>query len=158
MDARSTSRVDLYSSRDSADFPIDDKAQLLDTTERLERSTRQLRSGRQLAVETEQVGAEILGELGHQREVITRARERVRVLRRKMFPPNFRNSTSHWLVLTTGFPFQMRETSHEVGRSSQLLTSMLRKAFQNRIAGQLAIGLVVFVFVLVIIISIKNHI
>lgn len=52
----------------------------------------------------------------------------------------------------------MRETNHEVGRSSQLLTSMLRKAFQNRIAGQLAIGTVVFVFVLVIILSIKNHI
>ncbi|XP_003743209.1 vesicle transport through interaction with t-SNAREs homolog 1A-like [Galendromus occidentalis] len=128
LDAKSTSRVDLYSSRESGDFPIDDKAQLLDTTERLERSTRQLRAGRQLAVETEQVGAEILGELGNQREVITRARER------------------------------MRETSHEVGRSSQLLTSMLRKAFQNRIAGQLAIGTVVFVLVLVVILSIKNHI
>ncbi|OQR68518.1 vesicle transport through interaction with t-SNAREs1A-like [Tropilaelaps mercedesae] len=128
MDARSTSRVDLHTSRDSGDFPVDDKAQLLDNTDRLDRSARQLAAGRQIALETEQVGAEILSELGHQREVITRARERI------------------------------RDTNDDVTRSSQLLTSMLRKAFQNKVAGQLAVGAVAFGLALAIILSIRNHI
>ncbi|XP_022647681.1 vesicle transport through interaction with t-SNAREs homolog 1A-like [Varroa jacobsoni] len=127
LDARSTSRVDLYISRDSNDFPTDDKAQLLDNTDRLERATRQLKAGRQVAIETEQVGAEILSELGHQREVITRARERI------------------------------RDTNDDVTRSSQLLTSMIRKAFQSKVAVQLAVGIVVFGFVLAIVLSIRNH-
>lgn len=52
---------------------------------------------------------------------------------------------------------QVRDTNDDVTRSSQLLTGMIRKAFQNRIAGQLAIGIVAFGFVLAIVLSIRNH-
>uniref|UniRef100_A0A8C6SMF0 Vesicle transport through interaction with t-SNAREs homolog 1A n=1 Tax=Neogobius melanostomus TaxID=47308 RepID=A0A8C6SMF0_9GOBI len=53
------------------------RAHLLDNTERLERSSRRLEAGYQIAVETEQVGQEILSNLHSDREKIQRARERV---------------------------------------------------------------------------------
>ncbi|KAF1598564.1 UNVERIFIED_CONTAM: hypothetical protein FQV16_0006908, partial [Eudyptes robustus] len=53
------------------------RAHLLDNTERLERSSRRLEAGYQIAVETEQIGQEMLENLSHDREKIQRARERV---------------------------------------------------------------------------------
>uniref|UniRef100_UPI00398E5875 vesicle transport through interaction with t-SNAREs homolog 1A isoform X2 n=1 Tax=Pristiophorus japonicus TaxID=55135 RepID=UPI00398E5875 len=72
------------------------RACLLDNTERLERSTRRLEAGYQLTVETEQIGQEILENLHHDKEKIQRARER------------------------------LRETDTNLGKSSRILTGMLR--------------------------------
>ncbi|XP_043911788.1 vesicle transport through interaction with t-SNAREs homolog 1A isoform X2 [Protopterus annectens] len=75
------------------------RAHLLDNTEKLERSSRRLEAGYQIAVETEQVGQEILENLSHDREKIQRARER------------------------------LRETDANLGKSSRILTGMLRRTF-----------------------------
>ncbi|XP_026968389.1 vesicle transport through interaction with t-SNAREs homolog 1A isoform X2 [Orcinus orca] len=72
------------------------RAHLLDNTERLERSSRRLEAGYQIAVETEQIGQEMLENLSHDREKIQRARER------------------------------LRETDANLGKSSRVLTGMLR--------------------------------
>ncbi|XP_038128581.1 vesicle transport through interaction with t-SNAREs homolog 1A isoform X3 [Cyprinodon tularosa] len=75
----------------------EERAHLLDNTERLERSSRRLEAGYQIAVETEQVGQEILSNLHTDREKIQRARER------------------------------LRETDANLGKSSRVLTGMLRR-------------------------------
>uniref|UniRef100_A0A8C5I8X5 t-SNARE coiled-coil homology domain-containing protein n=1 Tax=Gouania willdenowi TaxID=441366 RepID=A0A8C5I8X5_GOUWI len=56
----------------------EERAHLLDNAEKLERSSRRLEAGYQIAVETEQVGQEILSNLHSDREKIQRARERLR--------------------------------------------------------------------------------
>uniref|UniRef100_A0ABI7W1N2 t-SNARE coiled-coil homology domain-containing protein n=1 Tax=Felis catus TaxID=9685 RepID=A0ABI7W1N2_FELCA len=81
----------------------EERAHLLDNTERLERSSRRLEAGYQIAVETEQIGQEMLENLSHDREKIQRARER------------------------------LRETDANLGKSSRVLTGMLRRIIQNRI-------------------------
>ncbi|XP_078499910.1 vesicle transport through interaction with t-SNAREs homolog 1A isoform X2 [Lissotriton helveticus] len=73
------------------------RAHLLDNTEKLERSSRRLEAGYQIAVETEQIGQDILENLNHDREKIQRARER------------------------------LRETDTNLGKSSRILTGMLRR-------------------------------
>uniref|UniRef100_G3NBN3 Vesicle transport through interaction with t-SNAREs 1A n=1 Tax=Gasterosteus aculeatus aculeatus TaxID=481459 RepID=G3NBN3_GASAC len=80
-----------------ADVPNEERAHLLDNTEKLERSSRRLEAGYQIAVETEQVGQEILSNLNSDREKIQRARER------------------------------LRETDANLGKSSRILTGMLRR-------------------------------
>ncbi|XP_008312088.1 vesicle transport through interaction with t-SNAREs homolog 1A isoform X3 [Cynoglossus semilaevis] len=75
----------------------EERAHLLDNTEKLERSSRRLEAGYQIAVETEQVGQEILSNLHTDREKIQRARER------------------------------LRETDANLGKSSRILTGMLRR-------------------------------
>ncbi|XP_029703300.1 vesicle transport through interaction with t-SNAREs homolog 1A isoform X3 [Takifugu rubripes] len=75
----------------------EERAHLLDNTEKLERSSRRLQAGYQIAVETEQVGQEILTNLHTDREKIQRARER------------------------------LRETDANLGKSSRILTGMLRR-------------------------------
>ncbi|XP_029703309.1 vesicle transport through interaction with t-SNAREs homolog 1A isoform X4 [Takifugu rubripes] len=76
----------------------EERAHLLDNTEKLERSSRRLQAGYQIAVETEQVGQEILTNLHTDREKIQRARER------------------------------LRETDANLGKSSRILTGMLRRS------------------------------
>ena len=56
------------------------KDRLIDNTETLERSSRKLDQGHNLLHETESVGASVLTDLQHQREVLSRARNRVRFL------------------------------------------------------------------------------
>ncbi|XP_076419440.1 vesicle transport through interaction with t-SNAREs homolog 1A isoform X7 [Peromyscus maniculatus bairdii] len=78
------------------------RAHLLDNTERLERSSRRLEAGYQIAVETgknseKQIGQEMLENLSHDREKIQRARDR------------------------------LRETDANLGKSSRILTGMLRR-------------------------------
>uniref|UniRef100_A0A8D0BXH5 Vesicle transport through interaction with t-SNAREs homolog 1A n=1 Tax=Salvator merianae TaxID=96440 RepID=A0A8D0BXH5_SALMN len=103
------------------------RAHLLDNTERLERSSRRLEAGYQIAVETEQVGQEILENLSHDREKIQRARER------------------------------LRETDANLGKSSRILTGMLRRIIQNRILIVILGIIVIFAVVLVIYFSLKGH-
>ncbi|XP_041125457.1 vesicle transport through interaction with t-SNAREs homolog 1A isoform X3 [Polyodon spathula] len=75
----------------------EERAHLLDNAEKLERSSRRLEAGYQIAVETEQVGQEILENLHHDREKIQRSRDR------------------------------LRETDANLGKSSRILTGMLRR-------------------------------
>ncbi|XP_068112676.1 vesicle transport through interaction with t-SNAREs homolog 1A isoform X4 [Hyperolius riggenbachi] len=75
----------------------EERAHLLDNTEVLERSSRRLEAGYQIAVETEQIGQNILENLSQDREKIQRSRER------------------------------LRETDTNLGKSSRILTGMLRR-------------------------------
>uniref|UniRef100_A0AAZ3RHY9 t-SNARE coiled-coil homology domain-containing protein n=1 Tax=Oncorhynchus tshawytscha TaxID=74940 RepID=A0AAZ3RHY9_ONCTS len=79
------------------------RAHLLDNTEKLERSSRRLDAGYQIAVETEQVGQEILANLHTDREKIQRSRDR------------------------------LRETDANLGKSSRILTGMLRRSKRRSI-------------------------
>ncbi|XP_031438802.1 vesicle transport through interaction with t-SNAREs homolog 1A isoform X2 [Clupea harengus] len=96
------------------------RAHLLDNTEMLERSSRRLAAGYQIAVETEQVGQEILSNLNSDREKIQRSRDR------------------------------LRETDANLGKSSRILTAMLRRIIQNRIL----IFILGAIFLLVIVLAI----
>lgn len=81
----------------------DQRARLLDNTERVERSGRQLEEGYKMCVETEQIGVDIMNNLHRDREVIERARERT------------------------------RGTDKTLSKSSRILTGMMRRIIQNRI-------------------------
>ena len=50
---------------------------LLDNSESLERSSRKLDQGQELLTETEAIGASVLNDLEHQKEVLFRSRNRV---------------------------------------------------------------------------------
>ena len=56
------------------------KDRLIDNTETLERSSRKLDQGHNLLHETESVGASVLTDLQHQREILSRSRNRVKIL------------------------------------------------------------------------------
>lgn len=103
------------------------KACLLDNTERLERSTRRLEAGYQLTVETEQIGQEILENLHHDKEKIQRARER------------------------------LRETDTNLGKSSRILTGMLRRIIQNRIVVFILGAIILLSIVLAIYFAVRGH-
>ncbi|XP_006527248.1 vesicle transport through interaction with t-SNAREs homolog 1A isoform X2 [Mus musculus] len=82
---------------DAGNSSENQRAHLLDNTERLERSSRRLEAGYQIAVETEQIGQEMLENLSHDREKIQRARDR------------------------------LRDADANLGKSSRILTGMLRR-------------------------------
>ncbi|NXH04411.1 VTI1A protein, partial [Loxia leucoptera] len=101
------------------------RAHLLDNTERLERSSRRLEAGYQIAVETEQIGQEMLENLSHDREKIQRARER------------------------------LRETDANLGKSSRILTGMLRRIIQNRILIVVLAVIIIFTTMMAIYFSVR---
>ncbi|XP_056386354.1 vesicle transport through interaction with t-SNAREs homolog 1A isoform X2 [Hyla sarda] len=103
------------------------RAHLLDNTERLERSSRRLEAGYQIAVETEQVGQNILENLSQDREKIQRARDR------------------------------LRETDTNLGKSSRILTGMLRRIIQNRVLLVVLGIIIVFTIILAIYFSFRGH-
>ncbi|XP_072335470.1 vesicle transport through interaction with t-SNAREs homolog 1A isoform X2 [Scyliorhinus torazame] len=103
------------------------RACLLDNTERLERSTRRLEAGYQLTVETEQIGQGILENLHHDKEKIQRARER------------------------------LRETDTNLGKSSRVLTGMLRRIIQNRILMFILGAIILLTIVLAIYFAVTGH-
>lgn len=55
----------------------DQRKRLLDASERVERSGRTLQNGYRMALETEEIGSQVLKELHEQRETIQRSRGRV---------------------------------------------------------------------------------
>ncbi|KAM8924468.1 vesicle transport through interaction with t-SNAREs homolog 1A isoform 1-T1 [Pelodytes ibericus] len=105
----------------------EERAHLLDNTERLERSSRRLEAGYQVAIETEQVGQNILENLSQDREKIQRARER------------------------------LRETDTNLGKSSRILTGMLRRIIQNRVLFVVLGIIIVFSIVLAVYFSFRGH-
>ncbi|XP_040217554.1 vesicle transport through interaction with t-SNAREs homolog 1A isoform X3 [Rana temporaria] len=103
------------------------RAHLLDNTERLDRSSRRLEAGYQIAVETEQIGQNILENLNQDREKIQRARER------------------------------LRETDTNLGKSSRILTGMLRRIIQNRLL-VFVLGIIILItIILAIYFSFRGH-
>ncbi|EDL01734.1 vesicle transport through interaction with t-SNAREs homolog 1A (yeast), isoform CRA_e, partial [Mus musculus] len=105
----------------------EERAHLLDNTERLERSSRRLEAGYQIAVETEQIGQEMLENLSHDREKIQRARDR------------------------------LRDADANLGKSSRILTGMLRRIIQNRIL-LVILGIIVVIAILTAIaFFVKGH-
>ncbi|XP_046969181.1 vesicle transport through interaction with t-SNAREs homolog 1A [Vanessa cardui] len=80
----------------------DQRRKLLDNTERLERSGKNLAEGYKVLLETEQIGAAVLQDLNAQRETIQRSRGR------------------------------LRETDAQLNRSSRLMNSMLMRLLRER--------------------------
>ncbi|XP_071319745.1 vesicle transport through interaction with t-SNAREs homolog 1A isoform X4 [Trachinotus anak] len=105
----------------------EERAHLLDNTEKLERSSRRLEAGYQIAVETEQVGQEILTNLHSDREKIQRARER------------------------------LRETDANLGKSSRILTGMLRRIIQNRVLVFILGAIILLTIILAIYFNLRGH-
>ena len=87
---------------DDVSISLDQRARLLDNSERIERTGNRLMDGYRVALETEQLGAEVLGDLHHQRETLQSARSR------------------------------MRETNAELGRASRTLNSMMLRALREK--------------------------
>ncbi|XP_070300968.1 vesicle transport through interaction with t-SNAREs homolog 1A-like isoform X4 [Salvelinus sp. IW2-2015] len=105
----------------------DFRAHLLDNTEKLERSSRRLEAGYQIAVETEQVGQEILANLHSDREKIQRSRDR------------------------------LRETDANLGKSSRILTGMLRRIIQNRVLVFVLGATILLTIILAIYFNVRGH-
>ncbi|XP_050664831.1 vesicle transport through interaction with t-SNAREs homolog 1A [Leptidea sinapis] len=78
------------------------RRKLLDNTERLERTGKNLTEGYQIVLETEQIGSMVLQDLHHQRETIQRSRSR------------------------------LRNTDEQLNRSGRLVKTMLSRALQDR--------------------------
>lgn len=73
-------RSALFGSRytddpESGDPHLEQRQQLLRGTERLERSSGRLRESQRIALETEEIGANTLADLGRQRETIVHTRQ-----------------------------------------------------------------------------------
>ncbi|MFH4975464.1 hypothetical protein AB6A40_002173 [Gnathostoma spinigerum] len=85
------------------EISVDQQDQLIENTERLERTSRRLQDTYRMVVETEQIGADVLGDLSSQRETMTRARDR------------------------------MREADSNLSRSNKVLSQMIRRVIQNRL-------------------------
>jgi len=81
----------------------DQRARLLDNTDRIERQGKRLEQGYKTVLETERIGADVLSDLHSQRETIQRSRQR------------------------------LRETNENLGKSSRTLSGMMRRIVQNRI-------------------------
>ncbi|KAL3875797.1 hypothetical protein ACJMK2_033713 [Sinanodonta woodiana] len=94
----------------------DQRARLLDNTEKLERSSRKLEHGYRVVLETEQIGAQVLEDLSVQRQTIERSRNR------------------------------LDEMNTTLGRSSRVLSGMMKRLIQNKIL-LLVLGVVILVVI-----------
>lgn len=80
--ARSVKQGALYDSADDLNdvrISSDQKQRLLDNSETLERTGNKLEEGYRVVIETQDIGNEVLKNLGEQRETIQRSRSRVSV-------------------------------------------------------------------------------
>ncbi|VDM12770.1 unnamed protein product [Wuchereria bancrofti] len=82
---------------------LNQQDQLIENTERLERTSRRLQDTYRMVIETDQIGTEVLNDLSSQRETIMRARER------------------------------MRQADRDLNRSHKMLSVMIRRIIQNRL-------------------------
>lgn len=81
----------------------DAQDRLLDNTERLDRSSRKLDQGQNVLSETQSIGVSVLNDLEHQKEVLTRSRNRI------------------------------RDTDDDLGTSSRVLSIMIMRVQKSRI-------------------------
>ncbi|KAG7163734.1 vesicle transport through interaction with t-SNAREs homolog 1B-like [Homarus americanus] len=99
-----SNRSSLFSSaQDSDGFDAEIRKQIRQGTVIMERTSASIVRSTTIAVETEQVGTEVLGELGTQRETLTRARDR------------------------------LVDTDAELSRSRRIIRSMSRHVLYNKI-------------------------
>lgn len=119
--------VDDSSSIDDFDIGIteDQKRKLLDNSERLERTGNQLQEGYRIAIETEEIGTQVLQNLSNQRETIQRSRNR------------------------------LRETNADLGRSSRLMNMMMMRGLRDKFALYIIGVVFVLAITLTIYLSIK---
>ncbi|KAG5675337.1 hypothetical protein PVAND_005247 [Polypedilum vanderplanki] len=119
--------VDDSSSIDDFDIGIseDQKRRLLDNSERLERTGNQLQEGYRIAIETEEIGTQVLQNLHNQRETIQRSRNR------------------------------LRETNADLGRSSRLMNMMIMRGLRDKFALYIIAVVFVIAITLTIYFSIK---
>jgi len=114
------SRDQLLGATLSGDDNQYDDEQALLTSERIERGSNRLRDAKRVAVESEEIGVDILTNLARDRETINRSRARV------------------------------RDTEMNLSSSSRILSGMLRRAMQNRIILFGLIGALIFFIFLMI--------
>lgn len=105
----------------------DQKQRLLDNTERLERSSRQLEGGYRMAVEAEQMGAQILTDLSSQRETIKKSKSRV------------------------------QETNYDLGKSSRIVNGMIRGLKQQKVVLYAVAAVILLTAILAIYFTIRKH-
>ncbi|XP_052070642.1 vesicle transport through interaction with t-SNAREs homolog 1A-like isoform X2 [Mytilus californianus] len=96
----------------------DQRRRLLDNTEMLDRATRRIEHGYKVTLETEQIGAQVIEDLSNQRESIQRSRSR------------------------------LGEMNANLGKSSRLLSGMMKRIIQNRIL-LIGIGLILLIVIVV---------
>ncbi|XP_059158669.1 vesicle transport through interaction with t-SNAREs homolog 1A-like [Physella acuta] len=105
----------------------DQRARLLDNSETLERTSRRLDHGYRIAIETEQMGSQILDDLHSQRQTITRSRGR------------------------------LQEMDSALGKSSRLLSGMMHRVIQNRVMLLGVMLIVLIAIILFIYFMVKSH-
>lgn len=112
-------REELFSLDDPRNSE-DQRTRLLDNTEKLERTSRKLEAGYRMAIESEQMGQDIMDNLHRDREKIQRSRDR------------------------------LKETDAYLGQSSRVLSAMMRRIIQNRfllfIIGFILLSVIVVTF------------
>ncbi|CAG9812555.1 unnamed protein product [Phaedon cochleariae] len=104
--ARSARQGALYDSAEELSdvrISLDQKQRLLDNSERLERTGNKLEEGYRVVVETQEIGTQVLKNLGEQRETMQRSRTR------------------------------LREADDELNRSGRILNSMVMRTLQQKI-------------------------
>lgn len=99
---RNHSSLEITDDFDDISIRDDQKQRLLENSERIERTGNRLNDGYRIAVETEELGAQVLQDLHHQRETIQNARSR------------------------------LRETNADLGRSSRVLNSMIMRVLREK--------------------------
>lgn len=87
---------------DDVSIQDDQRQRLLENTERIERTGNRLTQGYRLALETEQMGTQVLQDLHHQRETIQNTRNR------------------------------LRETNADISMSSRVLNSMWMRGIRDK--------------------------
>ncbi|CAH1977997.1 unnamed protein product [Acanthoscelides obtectus] len=104
--ARSVKQGVLYDSAEELNdvrISSDQKQGLLENSESLERSNNKLEQGYRVIIETQEIGSQVLKNLGEQRETIQRSRNR------------------------------LREADEDLGRSGRLMNSMIIRSLQQKV-------------------------
>lgn len=86
------------------DLDNDQRRRLLDTSDRIERTGKNLQDGYRIAIETQETANQVLQDLSSQRESLDRSRNR------------------------------LRETNSELGRSSRIISNMLMRSIRDKFA------------------------
>lgn len=89
---------------DIGDLDADQRRRLLDTSDRIERTGKNLQDGYRIAIETQETANQVLQDLSNQRQSIQRSRNR------------------------------LRDTNAELGRSSRVLGNMILRSIRDKVA------------------------
>lgn len=120
-------REDLLGESDQDYYDGSQKQSLIDNTEKLERGNRRLEVGYQVAIETEQIGNQIMTDLNEQRETIQRTRAR------------------------------LRDTDDELGISGRVLNRMVLRIMQNRLVIVGVVLLILFAIIVGVYFTVRKH-